>query len=147
MGSIGVNPSWAVFCQHSLTHCKHIKVSVDTSLDMVYSSRKTSRWKTRRRGLGVEPSLMPSGVAATIASSFFSAFTRWQLGQSQDLILTSNNPGRVWDARYRSAVVGFFYPINTLTLCGCSGFRSCFGRGDSDGVGWELCNRCFSGGL
>jgi hypothetical protein len=38
-------------------------------------------------------------------------------------------------ARHRSAVVCFFYPIDTLILCGCSGFRSCLGRGDSDGVG------------
>jgi hypothetical protein len=32
-------------------------------------------------------------------------------------------------------VVGFFYPINTPMMCGCSGFCSCLGRGDSDGVG------------
>ena len=37
--------------------------------------------KTPRQGLGVEPSLMPSGVAAAIASSS-SAFTQWRAGKS-----------------------------------------------------------------
>jgi hypothetical protein len=89
----GVSSSSAVFWQHSLTHRKHIKVSIEASLDAVRSLRKME-WIQNPvdKILGVEPSLMPS-VAAAISSSFFSAFTRCQLGKSQDVVLAPNNPG------------------------------------------------------
>jgi hypothetical protein len=55
-----VNSSRTMFCQHSLTHCKYIKVPDDTSLDLMGSvprmeSPSTRSWcqaKCRAKGRG-----------------------------------------------------------------------------------------------
>lgn len=65
--------SWMVDCWHNVAHRKYIKVHVDARLDLVRCLRKMAWMKSRRQGLVVEPSVVPSAAAA-ISSSFFLGF-------------------------------------------------------------------------